>query len=187
VSGRVADRYTTPGGHLLGVTPSLESLPDRFAGVSHEEHVREAIELARGAAERGDDPYGSVLVRAADDEIVMTERNAVNTAADVRRHPELTLAHRAAREFSPAQRRDLIMYTSTEPCPMCAGGIAHVGLGAVVHSTSAERGAELYGSESCLPSAEVYERLGSDVVAAGPVLADEGDAVHRDYGGASDG
>lgn len=169
------------------MTPSLESLPDRFAGLSHEEHVREAIELARGAAERGDDPYGSVLVHAADDEIVMTERNAVNTEDDVRRHPELTLAHRAAREFSPEQRRGLIMYTSTEPCPMCAGGIAHVGLGAVVHATSAERGAELYGSDSCLPSAEVYERLGSDVVAAGPVLADEGDAVHRDHGGATDG
>ncbi|WP_348610976.1 nucleoside deaminase [Halobaculum rarum] len=162
---------------------SLEDLPDRFAGLSHEDHVREAIELARGAAERGDDPYGSVLVRAPDDEIAMTERNAVNTEDDVRRHPELTLAHRAAREFSPAQRADLIMYTSTEPCPMCAGGIAHVGLGAVVHSTSAERGAELYGSDSCLPSAEVYDRLGSDVVAAGAVLPEVGDAVHRDYGG----
>lgn len=165
---------------------SLEALPDRFADLSHEDHVREAIELARGAAERGDDPYGSVLVRAADDEITMTERNAVNTENDVRRHPELTLAHRAAREFSPAQRRDLIMYTSTEPCPMCAGGIAHVGLGAVVHATSAERGAELYGADSCLPSAEVYERLGSDVVSAGSVLAEDGEAVHRDYGNVSD-
>ncbi|MFC6785267.1 nucleoside deaminase [Halobaculum halobium] len=161
----------------------LADLPDRFASLSHEDHVREAIELARGAAERGDDPYGSVVVRARDDEVVMTERNAVNTADDVRRHPELTLAHRAAREFSPEQRAGLIMYTSTEPCPMCAGGIAHVGLGAVVHSTSAARGAELYGADSCLPSAEVYERLGSDVVAAGPVLAEAGDAVHRDYGG----
>ncbi|QZP37635.1 nucleoside deaminase [Halobaculum magnesiiphilum] len=164
---------------------SFEALPDRFADLSHGDHVREAIELARGAAERGDDPYGSVLVRATTDEITMTERNAVNTENDVRRHPELTLAHRAAREFSPAQRRDLVMYTSTEPCPMCAGGIAHVGLGAVVHSTSAERGAELYGADSCLPSAEVYERLGSDVLAAGPVLPDEGDAVHLDLGGAS--
>jgi len=165
------------------MAPSLEALPDRFAGLCHEDHIREAIELARGAAERGDDPYGSVLVRASDDEIAMTERNTVNTEDDVRRHPELTLAHRAAREFSPEQRADLIMYTSTEPCPMCAGGIAHVGLGAVVHSTSAERGTELYGRDSCLPSAEVYERLGSHVVAAGPVLPEEGDAVHRDYGG----
>ncbi|WP_435064084.1 nucleoside deaminase [Halobaculum sp. EA56] len=162
---------------------STERLPERFADLDHEEYVRESLELARGAAERGDDPYGSLLVRAADGDIVMEERNAVNTENDVRRHPELTLAHRAAREFSPAQRADLIMYTSTEPCPMCAGGIAHVALGAVVHSTSAERGAELYGRDSHLPSSEVYERLGSDVVAAGPVLPAEGDAVHRNYGG----
>ncbi|SHG95949.1 nucleoside deaminase [Halobaculum gomorrense] len=161
-------------------------LPARFTDLIHEEHVREAIDLARSAAERGDDPYGSVLVRADADEVVMTERNAVVTEDDVRRHPELTLAHRAAREFSPAQRADLIMYTSTEPCPMCAGGIAHVGLGAVVHATSAERGAELYGADSCLPSTEVYDRLGSDVIAAGPVLPEEGDAVHQESGGAVD-
>ncbi|MFC7098477.1 nucleoside deaminase [Halobaculum marinum] len=159
-----------------------ERLPARFADCSHEAHIGEALELARSAGERGDDPYGSVLVRAADDAVVMTERNAINTENDVRRHPELTLAHRAAREFSPSQRADLVMYTSTEPCPMCAGGIAHVGLGAVVHATSAERGAELYGNDSCLPSSEVYERLGSDVVAAGPVLPEEGDEVHRRFG-----
>ncbi|MFC7068188.1 nucleoside deaminase [Halobaculum lipolyticum] len=163
------------------VTPP-ERLPGRLADCSHEAHVGEAIELARSAGERGDDPYGSVLVRARDDDVVMTERNAVHTANDVRRHPELTLAHRAAREFSPEQRRDLVMYTSTEPCPMCAGGIAHVGLGAVVHSTSAERGAALYGTDSYLPSSTVYDRLGSDVAVAGPVLPDAGDEVHRDFG-----
>ncbi|UIP01182.1 nucleoside deaminase [Halobaculum sp. CBA1158] len=167
------------------MTPSLDRLPDRFADLRHEAHVREAIELARSAADRGDDPYGSVLVRASDDEVAMRERNAVVTEDDVRRHPELTLASRAGREFSPAQRADLVMYTSTEPCPMCAGGIAHVGLGAVVHSTSAERAAELYGRDSWLPSEEVYDRLGSDVVAAGPVRPEAGDAVHRDAGGAT--
>ena len=159
-------------------------LPDRFATLSHKDHVREAIDLAREAVERGDNPYGSVLVRVGDDEVAMSERNAVNTADDVRRHPELTLAHRAAREFSPEQRRDLIMYTSTEPCPMCAGGIAHAGLGAVVHSTSAERAAELYGRDDWLPSAEVYDRRGSDVAVGGPVLPEAGDAVHREVGGA---
>lgn len=165
-------------------TPT-ERLPERFADLDHEAHVRECLELARSAAERGDDPYGSVIVRAADGAVIMTERNAVNTTADVRRHPELTLAHRAGREFSPTQRRDLVMYTSTEPCPMCAGGIAHVGLGAVVHSTSAERAAELYDRDTYLDSATVYERLGSDVVAAGPILPEEGDGVHRVVGGAT--
>jgi len=160
------------------------ALPDRFADLDHDAHVRASLDLAREAVERGDNPYGSLLVRAGDGAVVMEDRNAVDTADDVRRHPELTLAHRAAREFSPERRRDLIMYTSTEPCPMCAGGIAHAGLGAVVHSTSAERAAELYGRDDWLPSAEVYERLGSDVAVGGPVLPEAGDAVHREVGGA---
>ena len=159
-------------------------LPDRFADLDHEAHVRSSLDLAREAAERGDGPYGSLLVHADDGAVVMEERNAINTADDVRRHPELTLAYRAAREFSPEQRRDLIMYTSTEPCPMCAGGIAQVELGAVVHSTAAERAADLYGRDTCLPSAEVYDRRGSDVAVGGPVLPEAGDAVHREVGDA---
>ena len=149
--------------------------------LDHEAYVERALELARQAAARGDDPYGSLLVRAADGERVMAARNAVATADDIRRHPELTLAYRAAREFSPDQRAGLVLYTSTEPCPMCAGGIAGAGLGAVVHSVSAEACAELYGRGSFVRSAAVYDGLGSDVRVVGPVLPAEGAAVHREH------
>ncbi|ESP88879.1 deaminase [Candidatus Halobonum tyrrellensis] len=149
--------------------------------LDHEAHVGRALELARQAAARGDDPYGSLLVRAADGERLMSARNAVATADDIRRHPELTLAYRAAREFSPAQRAGLVMYTSTEPCPMCAGGIASAELGAVVHSVPAETGAEVYGREGFVRSAAVYDGLDCDVRVVGPVSPAAGEAVHREH------
>lgn len=153
---------------------------ETLAALDHEAHVARALELAREAAARGDHPYGSLLVRAADGERLMVARNAVETADDVRRHSELTLAYRAAREFSPAQRTDLVMYTNTEPCPMCAGGIATAGLGAVVHSVSAEAHADRY-DRGCVRSATVYDGLRSDVRVVGPVSAEAGAAVHREY------
>lgn len=123
-----------------------------FDDFGHETHVRQAIELGREAAERGDDPYGSVLVR--EDRVVMEARNAVVTADDLAAHPELALARRAERELGPEERAETALYTSTEPCPMCAGGVYHAGLGGVVFSVSAERSRE-FGTDLVVPSDEV--------------------------------
>ncbi|WP_210424069.1 nucleoside deaminase [Halorussus ruber] len=107
--------------------PELDAL-------DHEPHVRRAIDLAREAGDRGDGPYGSLLVR--DGDVVMEETNRENTDDDIALHPELTLARRAARELDADARAEAVMYTSTEPCPMCAGGIAIAGLGGVVYRRS---------------------------------------------------
>jgi len=146
-----------------------------FDEFDHESHMARAIDLAREAADRGDRPFGSVLVR--DDAIVMTESNRVNTADDIRRHPELHLAHRASRDLDPGERRATVMYTSTEPCPMCAGGIAIAGLGRVVYSVSSEESAGFTGGEPPTPCAEI---LGATEL-VGPVSNDAGRAVHEAF------
>ena len=143
----------------------------------HESHMERAIELAREAGERGDGPYGSVLVK--DDDIVMEERNAVNSEDDIALHPELTLARRAARERDDAA--DLVMYTSTEPCPMCSGGIDIAGLRAVVYSVSGERAAELAGGSGLLASTAVFDGGRSGVEVLPDVCKAEGEQVHREY------
>ena len=150
-----------------------------FDDFDHEAHVRRAIELGREAAERGDNPYGSVLVR--DDRVVMEARNAVVTEDDLAAHPELALARRAARELDPEACAETVMYTSTEPCAMCAGGVYHAGLGGVVYSVSAERSREL-GTDLVVPSSEVFERGSREVPVVGPVCEEEGLALRRAFG-----
>jgi len=140
----------------------------------HESHMAEAIDCAREAAARGDEPYGSVLVK--DDEVVMRAGNRINTESDLRAHPELTLAKRAAAERDDAG--ELVMYTSTEPCPMCAGGIDIAGLRAVVYSVSGERAAAIRGTDSLLSSTAVFEAGGSDVRVIPDVCRAEGEKVH---------
>ena len=140
----------------------------------HESHMREALDCAREAAARGDEPYGSVLVK--DDEPVMAAGNRIVSDNDLRAHPELTLAKRAAAERDDAE--ELVMYTSTEPCPMCAGGIDIAGLRAVVYSVSGERAAALQGSEPLLSSTAVFEAGRSDVRVIPDVLKAEGEKIH---------
>lgn len=149
-----------------------------FDDFDHESHVERAIELAREAADRGDQPFGSVLVK--DDRVVMEERNAVETRNDVARHPELTLARRAAADRDDVG--DLVMYTSTEPCAMCAGGIYVAGLRAVVYSVPTERAGELAdGGGFSVPCSDVFAYGEDEVAVVGGVLQEAGEAVHHDF------
>ncbi|MFW5939393.1 MAG: nucleoside deaminase [Halolamina sp.] len=143
----------------------------------HESHMAEALDCAREAAARGDAPFGSVLVR--DDEVVMRAGNRSVTETDLRAHPELTLAKRAAAERVDAT--ELVMYTSTEPCPMCAGGIDIAGLRAVVYSVSGERAAAIHGTASLLPSTAVFEAGRSDVRVIPDVLQAAGEKIHQTH------
>lgn len=152
-----------------------------LSGHDHEAYVERAIELAERAGERGDGPYGSVLVR--DGDVVMEETNRENTEDDLALHPELTLARRARSRWTLATCRETVMYTSTEPCSMCATGMAYAGLGGVVYSVSGDRAAEVTGGTAGIPCDEVFERLGVDVAVRGGVLEAEGLDVHHEFDG----
>lgn len=135
--------------------------------------MRRAIELAREAAERGDNPFGSVLVR--DGEVVMEDSNRVVSENDVRRHPELHLARLAIREFDPEMRAETTMYTSTEPCPMCAGGMRYAGFDRVVYATAGTEIAEFTGHD---PGVRASEILDGVTEVEGPLCHDEALALH---------
>ena len=147
------------------------------AAFDHEAHVRRALELAREAAGRGDEPFGSVLVREHD--VVTTASNRVVTEDDLRRHPELHLAYRACRQLTAAERAETVMYTSTEPCPMCAGGLRRAGFACVVYSVGGDEIGEFVGEAPPVRAAEILDGV-TEVV--GPVLNDEGRAVHESFG-----
>jgi tRNA(Arg) A34 adenosine deaminase TadA len=151
----------------------VEAAFDEFR---HESHMRTAFEHARAAVARGDHPFGSVLVR--DDSVIMTESNRVHSEDDIRRHPELHLAHRACREFTPEERARTVMYTSTEPCPMCAGGMASAGFGLVVYSVGSAEIAAFTGGDPSVRSETILDGISA---VTGPVLNDEGRQVHEEF------
>jgi tRNA(Arg) A34 adenosine deaminase TadA len=100
--------------------------------------LRRAITLAAEAREGGNPPFGSLLV-GADGSVLAEERNSSITDSDITAHPELKLARWAARELDPATAAVTTMYTSCQPCGMCAGAIERSGLGRVVFALSNEQ------------------------------------------------
>ncbi|MFD7729785.1 nucleoside deaminase [Kitasatospora phosalacinea] len=104
--------------------------------------LRRAVDLAARAVDAGDAPYGSLL--AAPDGTVLAEaHNTVRRERDITAHPELKLARWAGRELDPAEAARTTLYTSCEPCGMCAGALVRSGLGRVVFALSTEQLVEL--------------------------------------------
>ncbi|MBS3760323.1 nucleoside deaminase [Halodesulfurarchaeum sp.] len=146
-------------------------------------YIREAIELAREAVSDGNTPFGSLLV--VGESVLKRSKNTTVTENDITAHPELKLARWAARELDASELADCTMYTSTEPCEMCATAIYYAGLNRVVYSVSGEslsngRG-EAKSGTSC---EELIERKGGSTEVDGPVLETEGLRVHEEFYGA---
>jgi tRNA(Arg) A34 adenosine deaminase TadA len=104
--------------------------------------LRRAIAIAAHAITLGDAPYGSLLA-GADGAVLVEAHNTVRRDNDISAHPELKLARWAARELGPDAAAQTTMYTSCQPCQMCAGAIARSGLGRIVYALSAEQFASL--------------------------------------------
>ncbi|MFE9957318.1 nucleoside deaminase [Micromonospora sp. NPDC005299] len=135
-----------------------------------EDLLRRAIALAAHAVTLGDAPYGSLLA-GPDGAILAEAHNTVRRDNDISAHPELKLARWAARELDPDTAARTTMYTSCQPCGMCAGGIVRSGLGRVVYALSTEQLIELNPQSGTWPA----------VAQDGPALFDEARAPIDDY------
>ncbi|WP_422124652.1 nucleoside deaminase [Planococcus sp. X10-3] len=100
-------------------------------------HLQRCVELAEMALEKGDEPFGSVLVSAAG-EVLFEDHNHV-AGGDHTQHPEFAIARWAANNLAPEDRSKATVYTSGEHCPMCAAAHGWVGLGRIVYASSSEQ------------------------------------------------
>ena len=145
----------------------------------HESFMREALRLAERSVEHGNHPFGALLVK--DGEVILTAENAVNTENDVTRHAELVLVSRASKTLTPEALAQCTLYTSTEPCAMCAGAIFWAGIPRVVYACSAETLGEIAGSTFVVPSRELFARGLPVVEVVGPILEEEAAQLHRAF------
>jgi tRNA(Arg) A34 adenosine deaminase TadA len=149
-------------------------------------HLARAVELARDARARGDHPFGAVLVTA--EGTVVEAMNSVTTANDPTGHAETNLVRFSASLGSEVLAASTL-YTSTEPCAMCAGAIYWAGIGRMVYALSGHalvqlvseasgvgsadsRSADSRSADSPsldLPSREVFARGGGSIEVVGPI------------------
>ena len=105
----------------------------------HRPHLEEALRLAREAQEAGSAPVGAVLVDAAG-QVLARGRNRVGEAQTPEHIGAASVAHAEMDLFFQVGKvrnaAELTLYTSLEPCLMCGGASALLGVGRVVWATS---------------------------------------------------
>ena len=96
--------------------------------------MREALSLARKAAERGEVPVGCVIVRGQ--EIVGRGYNRRETDKSALAHAEIQAIDQACRTLGGWRLWECTLYVTLEPCAMCAGAILNARIPRVVYGAS---------------------------------------------------
>ncbi len=142
------------------------------------------LQLAATARDHGNHPFGALLADAEGNVLVEAE-NTVSTERDLTGHAETNLIRAASRQLSPEVLAAATLYTSTEPCAMCAGAIYWSGVSRVIFGLSAAGLEQLVADtpENTLSlSAERVLNAGQRrVTVLGPLLLDEARAVHAGF------
>jgi len=98
----------------------------------------QALELAREAGERHEVPIGAVLV-GADNEILASASNENIGKIDPTAHAEIIALRTAALRIGNYRLTGTTMYSTIEPCAMCAGALVNARVKRLVYGAADER------------------------------------------------
>ena len=148
--------------------------------------LRRSFDVAARAREGGDHPFGSVLV-GPDGEILREQGNGYSAEGrDRTAHAERLLASWAARTLDLPYLQRCTLYSSAEPCAMCAGALYWAGVGRVVYGQSEKglkkaTGAHDENPTLDLPCRIVFEAGQRPTEVIGPLLEEEAARLQGDY------
>jgi tRNA(adenine34) deaminase len=98
----------------------------------HLRYMREALDEARVAGERGEIPVGAVAVHKG--YVVGRGHNRKEELADPSAHAEMIALREAAQILGSWRLSDVTLYCTMEPCPMCAGAMVLARLPRLVYA-----------------------------------------------------
>lgn len=136
--------------------------------------MREALRLAREAAEADEVPVGAVIVYEG--RIIGAARNRRETDKLATHHAEIVAIEEACRARGGWRLPDCTLYVTLEPCPMCGGAIVNARIPRVVFGAY-DRRAGVFGSAVDFNALTFNHRP----EVTGGVLADEAAAILTDY------
>lgn len=96
--------------------------------------MRRCVELSAAAVRQGELPFSCIVCR--DGDVVAEAVNRVVADGDVTRHAELLAISTAQATLGRSDLSDCTIYSSVEPCPMCAFPIRETRIGRVVYAIS---------------------------------------------------
>ncbi len=107
------------------------------ARVAHERWMSEAIRVARAAAAADEVPIGACIV--LDGEMIAVAGNRTRTDCDPTAHAEVVALREAAQRVGNYRLARAIVYSTIEPCAMCAGALIQARVPLLVYGAPDEK------------------------------------------------
>ncbi|MCK1430617.1 nucleoside deaminase [Bradyrhizobium sp. 87] len=154
-------------------------------GSERDEHfLRLSFAVACRSLTHGNHPFGCIVVDA-EGKVLIEAENGYMPDHDGTAHAERLAATQACRTLGREVLARATLYSSAEPCAMCAGAIYWAGIGRVVYGLSEHRLRGITGDHPenptlDLPCREVFASGQRPTEVAGPLLEDEAEALHDD-------
>ena len=139
-------------------------------------HMTAALDAAREAEERGEVPIGAVIIDA-DGNVVATGSNRTIGDIDPTAHAEIVALRAAASRLGNYRLTGCTVYSTIEPCAMCAGALVNARVARLVYGAADERFGAVVTHFGICDSAELNHRL----EVTGGVLADECRALMQEF------
>jgi tRNA(adenine34) deaminase len=112
-------------------------LSELFVERSDEYWMQVALEAAREAELRDEVPIGACLIR--ENILIAASGNRTRTDCDPTAHAEIVVLRRAAQAIGNYRLTGTVLYTTIEPCAMCAGALVQSRVTRLVYGAHDER------------------------------------------------
>ena len=97
-----------------------------------------ALEAARAASEANEIPIGACIIDQAGN-LLATGGNRTRTDCDPTGHAEIIVLREAAKKIGNYRLTETVLYTTIEPCAMCAGALVTARVKRLVYGATDER------------------------------------------------
>ena len=133
--------------------------------------MRLAISEAQASKAEGNKGYGAALVMGS--EIMATAHDTAVTERDPSLHAEVNAIRQAVRKLGDANLCGAVLFSTCEPCPMCASLVVWANLVSMVYGVSIATSAQMGRSRICVGASEIVERSPAMIEVIGGVLEQE--------------
>lgn len=150
------------------------------------ELLRRTFALANEAKRTGNTPFGALVADAGGNVVDERGNEAGPPNGDPTRHAEVVSTAAAWHVLGDDGMNQATLYTSAEPCVMCAGAAYWTGIGRIVYGLPEHRLLEVTGNNPenptfALPCREVLAHGQRPITVVGPLLEDEALQPHEGY------
>ncbi len=143
--------------------------------MDHPDYMREALLEAQKAYDLGEVPIGAVVVREG--EIIGRGHNLREMLSDSSAHAEILAMREAARHLGDWRLNECVLYSTIEPCPMCAGAIVQFRIKILVYGAADPKA----GAVDSIMDVVREPRFNHRVEVISGVLAEECAAIIKNF------